>query len=166
MTEPAEVYEEPRYTVRRLLAMPPIDPPISRDRACMTGPLTLPTRLARQIARRSVLRDCCEHHSIDWHEVSAIAVRHARRLNREHITDARALFDRVIDLTWDLSGDQARAVRSLLSPGDGIMICRLGEDPRHPRRWTYQNGRKRTHVMLETGVRRTVVVDWREIPPR
>lgn len=152
------VDEEPRHKLRWLVTMPPINPPIARD--CMTAPIPLPRRLVLQVTGRTVIRDCCWHHSIDWHQASAAAVTLARRLRREHITDAYDLFDRAIDLTRGLSWDQQRAVQSMLSPGDGIMIGRLAGH----RELSYQNGRKRTYTMLEAGVHRTVVIDWVEVP--
>ena len=142
--------------------MPAIDPSI--DRPCMTAPMPLLTRLARQVTGRTVIRDCCQYHSMDWHQASAIAVTLARRLRREHITDPNELYDRALELTRELSKDRGRAVRSLLSASDGIKVARLGEDRRNPRQWTYQNGRHRTRAMLDAGVRRTVVVYWQEVP--
>jgi hypothetical protein len=87
------VDEVPRYRLRWLATMPRIDPPIDHERECMPAPLPLPTRLARQITGRTVIRDCCQHHSIDWHQVSATAVELARRRRREHITDAGELLN-------------------------------------------------------------------------
>jgi len=154
-----DVNEEPRYRLRWLAT---IDPSI--DRPCMTAPMPLLTRLAHQVTGRTVIRDCCQYHGMDWHQASAIAVTLARRLRREHITDYNELSDRVFDLINGLDGDLRRAVLSLLSPGVGIKVARLGEDPRHPRHWTYQDGRHRTRAMPEAGVRRTVVVYWQEVP--
>lgn len=119
--------------------------------------MTLLRRLPLQVTGRTVIRDCCWHYGIDWHQASATAVGIVRRLRREH-TDAYDLFDSAIDLTRGLSWDQRHAVLSMLSPGDGIMVCRLAGH----RELSYQNGRKRTHAMLEAGVRRTVVIDWPE----
>lgn len=137
--------------------MPPIDPwPIAR--ACMTAPMPMPRRLALQVTGRTVIRDCCWHHRIDWHQASATAIGIVRRLRRERITDAYDLFDSAIDLTHELNGDQQHAILSLLNPGDGIMVGRLAGH----RKLSYQNGRKRTHAMLEAGVHQTVVVDWPE----
>jgi len=161
MTEPAEVYWELRHRPKWLITMPPIHPPIARP--CMAAPMTIPTRLARQVTGRTAPRDCCEHHRMDWHQVSAAAVPLARRLNREHITDADELHDRISDLTRGLNGDYGRAVRSLLSPDEGIMLNR---DVWPPRQWTFANGRKRTYAMLEAGVHRTVTVEWVEVLPR
>ena len=147
---PIDVNEEPRYRLRWLVTMPPIDPTI--DRPCMAAPMPLLTRLALQVTGRTVIRHCCQYHEMDWHKVSATAVTLARRLRREHIRDRGGeLLDRAIELTHalskELSEDQQQAVLSLLDPGDGIKFARLGEDPRHPRQWTYQNGRHRTrHV--------------------
>jgi hypothetical protein len=156
--DPAGAYdEEPRLKLRWLVTLPAIDPwPIARD--CMAAPMPLARRLALQVTGRTVIRDCCWHHGIDWHQASATAVAIARRLRREHVTDAYDLFDSAIDLTRDLSWGQQHAVLSLLSPGDGIMIGRLAGH----RELSYQNGRKRTYTMLEAGVRRTVVIDWPE----
>lgn len=141
---PIDVNEEPRYRLRWLVTMPPIDPTI--DRPCMAAPMPLLTRLALQVTGRTVIRHCCQYHEMDWHKVSATAVTLARRLRREHIRDRGGeLLDRAIELTHalskELSEDQQQAVLSLLDPGDGIKFARLGEDPRHPRQWTYQNGR-------------------------
>lgn len=159
--EPTDMYEEPRYKVRWLVTMPPIDPPIARD--CMATSMTMPTRLAHQVTGHSVIRDCCWHHGVDWHQMSAMAVTLARRLRREHITDEDDRLTRANDLTCALSEDQRGAVLSLLSPDDGITVHHEAGDRR---RLSYQNGRKRTHAMLEAGVRRTVVVRWVDVRPR
>ena len=161
--DPVDVYdEEPRHKLQWLVAMPPIDPwPIARD--CMAAPMPLPRRLALQFTGRTVIRDCCWHHRIDWDQASATAVAIARRLRRrERITDAYDLFDRAIDLTRGLSRDQEMAVSSLLSPGSGIMVGRMAGY----KKLSYQDGRKRTYTMLEAGVQRTVVIDWVEVPPK
>jgi hypothetical protein len=157
--EPNNIYEETRHRLRWLVTMPPIDPPI--DRPCMAAPMAMPTRLALQVTGRTVIRDCCRHHTMDWRKVSATAVTLARRLRREHIRDRGGeLFDRAIDLTHalskELSEDQQGAVLSLLCPGDGIMVGRMGGH----RELSYQNGRHRTYAMLEAGVRRTVVIEY------
>jgi hypothetical protein len=161
--EPNEVYdEEPRYKLQWLPAMPsPTDLPIARK--CMSAPMPLPRRLALQVTGRTVIRDCCWHHSIDWHQASATAVRLARRLRREHITDREELSMRVNDLTRELSGDRGMAVRLLLWPGTGISVH---HEAGHPKEWSYQDGSKRTYAMLEAGVRRTVVIRWVEVPPQ
>lgn len=161
MKEPVEVYEEPRYRLRWLATMPdPTDLPIARK--CMSSPMPLARRLALQVTGRTVIRDCCWHHRIDWHQASATAVRLARRLRREHMTDARELSTRVNDLTRELRGDQGMAVCVLLWPGVGIRIDRLAGQ----KELTHLDGSKRTYAMLEAGVHRTVVVDWVEVPPR
>lgn len=77
--------EDPRYKMRWVLAPPRIDPPIAR--ACMAAPVPWPVRLARQVIPRAHIRDCCWPHSIDWRKASAVAIRLARRLNREHIAE-------------------------------------------------------------------------------
>ena len=125
--------------------------------------MPLPRRLALQVTGRTVIRDCCWHHRIDWHQASATAVGIVRRLRRERITDEDEMFDRAFDLALELDDDQGEAVRSLLTPGVGITV---GRDDSNPRRWHYQEGRKRTYTMLEAGVHRTVVIDWVEVPPR
>ena len=162
MKEPVEVYEEKRHRLQWLVTMPPIDPPI--DRSCMAAPMTMPTRLARQVTGRTVIRDCCRYHRMDWRKVSAIAVTLARRLRREHIRDRGGeMLDRAIELIHslsELSKNEQLAVLSLLDLGDGIMVGRLREDPRHPKQWTYMNGRHRTYAMFEAGVRRTVIVRY------
>src|SRR5205809_7892355 len=104
MQEPVEVYEEKRHKLKWLVTMPPIDPPI--DRPCMAVPMTMPTRLAHQVTGRTVIRDCCLYHRMDWRKVSAIAVTLARRLRREHIRDiGDELFHRAIELTHALDDE-------------------------------------------------------------
>lgn len=156
---PEPGYPEPRYTVRWLLTLPKIEPPIDRD--CMAAAMRWPTRLARQLAPRTCSRACCWHHSIDWRQASAAAVAIARQLNREHVTEADELAERAITLTeaLELPERERKAVETLLCPEDGITLDRLAGD-----RWrlSYIEGRKRTHAMLEAGVHRTVVVHWRE----
>jgi hypothetical protein len=137
--------------------MPRIDPPIARD--CMAAPVPWAARLARQAVPRTDTQDCCWHHRIDWRAAAAAAVRIARQVNREHITGEEGLYDRACDLirASGLPEQQQDAVETLLNPHDGITLDHLAGD-----RWrlSYMNGRKRTHAMLEAGVRRTVTVRW------
>ena len=90
-------------------------------------------------------------------------MRIARQINREHITGEDEMYDRATTLIWALGlpEQQEAAVETLLNPHDGIWLDHLGYD-----RWrlSYMNGRKRTHTMLEAGVRRTVVVRWLAAP--
>ena len=155
-TEPAP--EEPCYKLRWLITMPRIDPPIARD--CMIAPVPWPERLGRQIIPHTRIRDCCWHHSIDWRQASAAAVTLARQMIRDHITGDEEMFDRAFTLihALELPERQQQAVEALLYPGDGIEI---EIRPGHRWRRRYMNGRKRAHAMLESGVRRTVVVCWR-----
>ena len=157
-SEPAHE-PEPRYKLRWILTLPRIDPPIARD--CMALPPSWPKRLARQIVPRTRIRDCCWHHRIDWRPAAAAAVRIARQITREHITDEEEMYDRATTLirALGLPEHQQDAVETLLNPHDGITLDHKGYD-----RWrlSYMNGRKRTHAMLEAGVRRTIVVGWLE----
>jgi hypothetical protein len=138
--------------------VPGIDPLIARD--CMADPVPWPERLIRQIVPRTRIRDCCWHHSIDWRHAAPVAVRLARHVRREHITDEDELAWRAFTLVHELGlpERQEEAVETLLNPHDGITLDHIGYD-----RWrlSYMNGRKRTHAMLEAGVHRTVVIRWR-----
>jgi len=157
--EPGHLVLEPHYRIRWVLAMPRIDPPIARD--CMAAPVPWAQRLARQIIPRTRIRDCCHHHSIDWRPIAAAAVRIARQVKRERVTGEEAIFDRVHELiaVLGLPEEERDAVGVLVYPGCGVTLDHMGYD-----RWklSYMDGRKRTHAMIEGGVRRTVTIRWRE----
>jgi hypothetical protein len=114
-----------------------------------------PQRLARQLVPRTQLRDCCWHHSVDWRKASAVAVRLARQLRRENIVDEEGLGDRIIDLIHEehLPEPEKDAVLMLLYPACGIQLDHLFG----PWRLFHIDGRKRTYVMLNSGVHRTVI---------
>jgi hypothetical protein len=162
VTSPDEP-EEPTYLLRWVITLPRPYPPIT-DRDCMPRGPAWTRRVARQIVPRTRIRDCCWHHSVNWHEASATAARIAQQVKREHISGEEGLADRASELI-DAAGlpeQQRNAVRTLLSPTDGITRERLAGD----RRRSYVNGRKRTYVMLESGVHRTVTVRWRNARPQ
>jgi hypothetical protein len=51
---------------------------------------------------------------------------------------------------------EREAAHTLLFPANGIQLAVLAGD-----RWpSYINGQHRSYVMQETGVRRTVVIEW------
>lgn len=107
-------------------------------------------------------RDCCYYHSVDWRAVSAAAIRIVRRARREGLA-GEAIGERADELAepQGLTGEEELALAELLTDHSGIQPGRralLG------RRY-YTNGRHRTSAMLDSGVRRTVVIRWRYPPP-
>jgi hypothetical protein len=152
---------EPRYSFRWVLMLPRQDPVIA-GRQCMSG-MAWRQRLARQIWPRTELRDCCWHHGLGWPQASASAVAIARQIRRERIRGEGGMGDRAFDLieATGLSGEQRDAVFILVPPSCGITLDVLAGG----NRLSYIDGRKRSHALMEAGVRRTVVIRWREAKP-
>ena len=108
------------------------------------------------IPRRTV-RDCCYCHSINWRQVSAAAIRITRQARRESLA-GEAFGDRVAVLAeaQGLPAEEEEALADLLADHSAIQPGR-----RFRLRGGYTNGRHRTTAMLDSGVRRTVVIRWR-----
>jgi len=113
--------------------------------------------LARQVVPRRTVRDCCYYHSTDWRQVSAAAIQVTRQARREGLA-GEALGDRVAELAeaQGLPAEQEEALADLLADHSAIQPGR-----RFRLRRGYTNGRHRTTAMLDSGVRRTVVIRWK-----
>ena len=126
------------------------------DRGCMTGQVPWWRVLARQVIPRRQPRDCCYYHRIDWHRVSAAAIRITRQAHSEGLS-GEAFADRASEIApaEDLPHEEQWALTELLSDATGIQVSRDDDGRRY-----YINGRHRTTAMLEAGVRRTVIIRW------
>lgn len=135
--------------------------PEGMDRGCITSTAPAWQRLSRQIVPRRRVRDCCYYHGIDWHQVSAAAIRIMRQTRREGQV-GEVFTSRLLELACaeTLPSGEKQALCELLGDGAGIQIDRYDDGRRH-----YINGRHRVTAMLDAGVRRTVVIGTRwEIP--
>ncbi|MGH3220783.1 MAG: hypothetical protein ACRDPY_19150 [Streptosporangiaceae bacterium] len=154
---PVPPEELPVYRVAWVVLLPK---PEGMDRGCIRATPPWWQRASRQLIPRRQTRDCY-YHSIDWHRVSAAAIRIVRRARAEALT-GEELTDRLSDLAngaKDLPDLERHALWELLSDGAGIQLSDDGSG----RGWPYINGRHRVTAMLEAGVRRTVIIHW-EMP--
>jgi hypothetical protein len=129
--------------------------PRGMNRECIRAVPPWWKRLARQVIPRRAPRDCCRYHRVDWHSVSAAAIRVTRQARREGLA-GRALADRAAELAeaQDLPPREKEALAEMFT-GDKTI-----RPPRHFQRhchYRWGNGRHRITAMLESGVRRTVV---------
>jgi hypothetical protein len=152
---PGEPDPVPTYQVAWTILLPR---PRRVNRGCITGAPPWWRCLARQVIPRRTARDCCYYHGIDWRRVSAAAIRVTRQARREGLA-GQALSGQADELAeaQGLPPEEEEALADLLSDHSGIQPGRrvsLG------RRY-YTNGRHRTTAMLDSGVRRTVVIRWR-----
>lgn len=150
--------ERPVYRVAWVALLPA---PEGMDRGCIDATPPRRQRVGRQLIPRRRTRDCCYYHSIDWHRVSAAAIRILRRARTEGLA-GEAFTDRLSDLAGsaeNLPGPERQALWELVSDGAGIQLSGNGRG----RGRSYINGRHRVTAMLEAGVRRTVVIHW-EMP--
>jgi hypothetical protein len=135
--------------------------PEGMNRGCITRTAPAWQRLGRQLVPRRGVRDCCYYHSIDWHRVSAAAIRITRQARREG-QEGEAFASRLIELarTETLRPEEEEALTELIGDGSGIWMDRDGTGRRY-----YINGRHRVTAMLDAGVWRTVVIGTRwEMP--
>ncbi|GAB3286950.1 hypothetical protein GCM10027456_82990 [Kineosporia babensis] len=133
-----------------VLALP--RPDSDADRACNSRTVSTRQALLRQVWPRRGPGACtrpatCWYHGGDWHLVSGTALRllaaaRAENIAREDILHVVLERGRELVTGWEME-----ALESLLI------------EPIHPQRedGTFVNGRHRTRVMLETGVRRTLI---------
>lgn len=131
------------YEIRDLASLPPV-----RDlegQPCMTGPPWL--RQARRRLRPR--RDCCRYHRVDWHAVSAAAIRIALQAQAS-TTPPESAADAVTPASCGLDGEDLEALGDLLTPEIGIQI---DDDDPH----VYE-GRHRITAMRDAGVRCTVIL--------
>jgi hypothetical protein len=151
---PREPDPEPVWRVAWTILLPR---PEGMNRGCITASPPWWRRLARQVIPRRTTRDCCYYHRVNWRQVSAAAIRVTRQARREGLA-GDAFGDRVAVLaaTQGLPAQEEEALSDLLADHSAIQ-----PGPRFRLRAGYTNGRHRTTAMLDSGVRRTVIVRWR-----
>ena len=112
-------------------------------------------RLARLMAPRRAPRDCCRYHRVDWHQVSAAAIRVTRQARREGLA-GWALADRAAELAedQDLPAHEKEALAQLFTGDETIRPPRYLQ--RH-RNYRWGNGRHRITAMLDSGVHRIAI---------
>jgi hypothetical protein len=154
---PVPPEEQPVYRVAWVALLPD---PEGMDRGCLDAMPPWWQRAGRQLIPQPGTRDCCYYHSIDWHQVSAAAIRILWQVRAEGLA-GEAFTDRLSDLAdaGNLPDPERHALWELLSDGAGIQLTGDGRG----RGRSYINGRHRVTAMLEAGVRRTVVIHW-EMP--
>ena len=113
---------------------------------CMAGPWWL-----RRIRRAAAGRDCCWHHSVNWHLVSETAIGIALQAQASG-TSPEDAFDALDPAACGLAGDDQAGLILLLGPGAGIEL-----DDEDPAAVTIYEGRHRITAMRDAGVRRTVI---------
>jgi hypothetical protein len=151
---PREPDPEPAWHVAWTILLPR---PRGMDRGCITAAPPWWRCLARQVIPRRAVRDCCYYHSVSWRRVSAAAIRVTRQARREGLA-GEAFGDRLAILAQaqGLPAAEEEALADLLADHSAIQ-----PGPRFRLRRGYTNGRHRTTAMLDSGVRRTVVIRWR-----
>ncbi|WP_424532526.1 hypothetical protein ACOZ38_19860 [Sphaerisporangium viridialbum] len=153
---PPEPEPRPYYRVMWVAVFPRPEP--FREDECMPAGIDWRLRLARQLAPRTIVRDCCWYHGGNWHRASATAIRLVRRAERDGVP-VDDIHQSVIDAAEaeGMSQWEVDAVASLAGLADAIQITRFVGW----RKTSYINGQHRSQAMLEAGVRRTVTLDWR-----
>lgn len=151
---PREPDPEPVWQVAWTILLPR---PEGMNRGCITAAPPLWRCLARQVIPRRGVRDCCYYHRVNWRQVSAAAIRVTRQARREGLA-GEALGDRaaVLAAAQGLPAEEEEALADLLADHSAIQ-----PGPRFRLRPGYTNGRHRTTAMLDSGVRRTIIVRWR-----
>ena len=149
---PQEPEDQPSWHVAWTALLPR---PKGVDRGCMTYQAPWWRCAVRQVIPRRRPRDCCYYHQVDWHRVSAAAIRVVRQARREGLSwgEVTARADEAA-LAEGLPDEEAQALAELIDPTTGIQPGN-GFRPRY-----YVNGRHRTTSMLEAGVRRTAIIRW------
>ena len=146
---------EPDWRVAWTILLPR---PRGMNRGCIRAAPPWWRRLARQVIPRRTPRDCCYYHRVDWHQVSAAAIRVTRQARRE------GLAGRGAPATGPQSWPRPRDLPAAGKGGAGRPVHRTtpysppGSSAAAP---GYGNGRHRITAMLDSGVRRTVIVRWR-----
>lgn len=124
-----------------------------RQPGCMPVGTPLYRRVLRQLVPRRRPRGCCWYHGGDWHAVCRAAIRLVAQAQREHLSGDQ-LCIRVMHRAESEGMDRwaLEALESLLEYGTWIDVNEQG----------YVNGQHRAQALLDAGVRRTVVVGWRD----
>jgi len=124
-----------------------------REPGCMPVGTPLHWRLWRQLVLRRRLRGCCWYHGGNWHAVSRTAIRLVGQAQRENLS-GNLLRTRVMHRAEAEGMDRwsLEALESLLEYGTWIDVNSEG----------YVNGQHRAQALLDAGVRRTLVVGWRD----
>ena len=151
---PPQPEEEPVYKVAWLVLLPR---PAGVNRGCMDGAAPWRRCAGRQLIPRRGTRDCCYYHSVNWHQVSAAAIRITRQARAEGLA-GWAFAERVTGLADAQEGlppAEKEALAELLDGGTAIQPTRNANGR------FYVNGRHRTTAMLDAGVRRTIIITWK-----
>lgn len=159
MTCAPEWIERWSYVVTPLATLPT---PEALDRpACMNRRVPTWRRTYRRLVPSCEGRSCSWYHGGDWHRVNANAIRLVAQAHAAGATGTD-VGDHAVDAAKaeGISGWQLEALESLLVI-EPVRI-ELGDYPAD--RW-YDNGRHRVTAMLETGVRRTIVVRFELLDP-
>jgi len=132
-----------------------LPPPRNMNRGCFTTVPSWWRRLARQVFPRRAPRDCCRYHRVDWHQVSAAAIRVTRQARREGL-DGWALADRAVELAEEqgLPPREKEELALLFTAEKTMRPPRYLQRNRH---YAWGNGRHRITAMLDSGVRRAVI---------
>lgn len=105
---------EPDWRVAWTILLPR---PRGMNRGCFTTAPSWWRRLARQVIPRRAPRDCCYYHRVDWHQVSAAAIRVTRQARLEGLAGL-ALGHRAAELAEDQDlPPQDKGAWSICSPG-------------------------------------------------
>ncbi|MDH2426441.1 hypothetical protein [Sphaerisporangium sp. TRM90804] len=152
---PPEPEPQPYYRLMWVARLPRPEP--FRQDECMSAGLGW-QRLARQLAPRTIVRDCCWYHGGNWHRAAAAVIRLVRRAQRDGVA-VEDVHQAVLDAAEGegMSEWEVDAVASLASLADAIQVTRFAGW----RTTSYINGQHRAQAMLEAGVRCTVTVDWK-----
>jgi hypothetical protein len=155
---PEEPEEQLRYDIAWVARLPRPRP--FREKECMSAGTPWWQRIGRQLFPRHVFPDCCWYHSVDWRQVSKVAVRFVRQAQREGVAEEKVT-EYVLEhaKASGMTRKELNALDTLTSPGIGIHVSRHAG----LRRRTYINGQHRAQAMLDAGVRRTIVIRY-EMP--
>jgi hypothetical protein len=97
-------------------------------------------------------RDCCRYHRVDWHAVSAAAIRIALQAQASGTPPEEAA-GAITPASCGLDGDDLEALGDLLMPEIGIQV-----DDDDPYDQHVYEGRHRVTAMRDARVRRTVIL--------
>ena len=151
-----EPLEEPYYTTRWVVLLPNAQR-LGKAPKCMPTSTPWWRRLGRQLVPRRTGRDCCWYHQGDWHKVNKTAIRFLHQAQRAGISTT-GWDDNICTyvMNWargeGITGWDLEALTSLFIEPIQVQRC-VSEWLRD-----YGEGQHRSHAMIDTGVRRTVVL--------